>query len=164
MQTKRINIKNIASNQNMDEISLVQLEHQRAQQDCWKTLLVVNQYINLNNVEVLQLMGDNMGAYIALLARQFPTLNFEYDTITECKNSSRVLWINTEKDFHEFSDCLEFADAVIITHKAEEAKNVITLIDGFARIGAVRDVGNSYALSIFGRGLMRDIFKPKVRG
>ena len=34
---------------------------------------------------------------------------------------------------------------------------------GFARVAGTRDLGNGLALAVFGKGLRRDLFRPRVR-
>jgi hypothetical protein len=63
---------------------------------------------------------------------------------------------------HQMASQMHY-DAVVVTHKADALKDTLRTFSGFARIVGVRDMGNGQALAVFGKGLKRDLFRPRVR-
>lgn len=145
-----------------NEISPAIVGQENAQRLCWRMLNEANQVIELSLSDIIEVHGNDKGAHIALLARIYPNLAFETHNERECRIASRILWICEDADFVFAKDASKNCDAIVIIHKVENNHAVLTGFEGFARIAAKRDIGG-HSLSIFGRGLMRDLFKPKVR-
>jgi hypothetical protein len=57
----------------------------------------------------------------------------------------------------------ETYDAVVVTHGVDALVDTLRTFAGFARVAGVRDMGNGQALAVFGKGLKRDLFRPRVR-
>lgn len=151
-----------SNNDNFGILADARQAQETAQRRCWRILNEVNQVVNLGFADVIEVHAENDGAHIAMLARQFPALAFESKKATNCANAMRVLWLVDQCEFTQaqYSNC----DIVVVTHEPHQAGEVIAAFPNYARIAAKRNIGDNCALSIFGKGLMRDIFKPKVRG
>lgn len=146
-----------------DVVSLAKIGQETAQKHCWRMLNAVNQVIDLSCVDVLEVQGSDAGAHIALLARLYPNLAFELGNPTNCSMASRVLWISGEVEIAEIAKSASKADAIVIAHEAKDAMAILHSLDGYARIAAKRRISTDFALSVFGKGLLRDIFRDKVR-
>ncbi len=159
-QTTKIEI----ANQNLPIISSAKLAGLLAERLCWSMLREVNQVINLSAADIVEVCGKGAGAHIALLARQFPTLSFEFSFEKNGNDESRILWVGQDDNLHNAANFAQNVDAIVICHAPNMARDVINAFPNFARIAAKREIANNVSISIFGRGLMRDLFKPKVRG
>lgn len=152
------------ANQNLPIISSAKLNGLLAERLCWSMLREVNQVINLNSADIIEVCGKSAGAHIALLARQFPTLSFEFSFEEKESDACRILWVGHDDNLQNASKFAQYVDAIVICHEPNLARDVINAFPDFARIAAKREIANNTAISIFGRGLMRDLFKPRVRG
>ena len=135
-----------------------------AQKKCWRMLCEVSQIANLNLCDLIEVCGEESGAHIALLARQFPTLGFEAGKVSNCGQAVRVLWVIGEHCLEEISQSSKQCDIIVVAHGANAVHDVQDAFARFARIAAKRNIGDDCAISIFGKGLHRDIFKARVRG
>lgn len=163
MQESQTNKLEIA-NQNLPIISSAKVAGLEVERLCWSMLREVNQVINLNATDIVEVSGKGAGAHIALLARQFPTLSFEFSGEKNAQDASRILWIGSDDNIEEVSQSIIDVDAIVVCHEPQNARDIINSFPKFARIAAKREIANNKAISIFGRGLMRDLFKPRVRG
>lgn len=146
-----------------DVVSLAKIGQESAQKHCWRMLNEVNQVIDLACVDVLEICGPDAGAHIALLARLYPNLAFELGNPTNCDQATRVLWLTGDVEISEIAAMSSKCDAIVIAHKAKDAIPVLEAITGFARIAAKRRIDSEHALSVFGKGLLRDMYRAKVR-
>ena len=163
MQTQVFdNIK--VANQNNICNSLAKMAGVNSERLCWLMLLEVTKVINLSHSDILEIAGNGAASHIALLARQFPTLSFALNGEHNENDASRILWLCDEEIFTNSNFDINNYDAIIICHRPENARKIICDFDGFARIAAKREISDNRALSVFGRGLLRDLFKPRVRG
>ncbi|KAF0105392.1 MAG: hypothetical protein FD163_800 [Hyphomonadaceae bacterium] len=146
-----------------DVVSLAKIGQESAQKHCWRMLNEVNQVIDLSCVDILEVWGPDGGAHIALLARLYPNLAFEFGNPTNCDKASRVLWVTGDVEISEIAEISTKSDAIVIAHLAQDAIPILQAISGYARIAAKRRIGADFALSVFGKGLLRDIYRTKVR-
>jgi hypothetical protein len=152
------------ANQQEQKESQSKIAQRRSQRACWALLQRIHSTLALSCADVVEVHAVDAGAHIALLARQFPGLHFELaQEATRCGESIRVLWapdgISEAQTTHHF----ETYDAVVVTHSFENLRDTLRTFAGFARIVGVRDIGNGQALAVFGKGLKRDLFRPRVR-
>lgn len=155
---------NMGDNDNVIAIREYAETQEGAQKKCWRMLGEVSQVVNLNLCDLIEVRGEDSGAHIALLARQFPLLGFEAGKVSNCGKAVRVLWIIGEDCLNEVSVASKQCDIIVVTHDADAVQDVQNVFPKFARIAAKRNIGDYCAISIFGKGLHRDIFKSKVRG
>lgn len=163
MQTQVFDNLKVANQNNICN-SLVKMAGVNNERLCWSMLSEVTKVINLSNSDIIEIAGNGAASHIALLARQFPTLSFALNGDHKENDASRILWICDEDIFAISNFDINNYDAIIICHRPENARKIICDFDGFARIAAKREINENRALSVFGRGLMRDLFKPRVRG
>ncbi len=154
----------IGDNDNASAIRRYAETQEGAQKKCWRMLSEVSQVIKLNLCDLIEVRGEDAGAHIALLARQFPTLGFEAGKVSNCGKAVRVLWIIGDEFLSAASLASKQSDIIVVTHFADKVAQVQNAFPKFARIAAKRDIGDDCAISIFGKGLHRDIFKSRVRG
>jgi hypothetical protein len=152
------------ANQNGDYISSIKSDCLNAERLCWSMLVEANKVIDFANGDIIEVNGKGAGAHIALLARQYPTLSFSLQNDGIENDASKILWLSYDVDINVLREYAKNCDAIVICHTPNNAKNIINELEGFARIAAKREIAQDCALSIFGRGLKRDLFKPKVRG
>ncbi len=162
MKTESHNTRQTA-NQNLHDVSVAKLRQLTQERLCWSMMRECSQVINLSFADIIEIHGQGVGAHTAMLARQFETLMFEFTKNNEAADICRVLWLTPGVDLEIARESAEFCDIIIVCHAAENARGIINTFDTFARIAARRDIGNNTALSIFGKNLSRDVFKPKVR-
>lgn len=140
-------------------------QHGEAQRVSWRMLAAVNRSLDLSSADVIAVAGVQAGAHIALLARQFPALAFVMAGDVPVSGGAvsegavRVLWSPDGDAGHEHCGY----DAIVTAHCATAARAVLDRHIGYARVAAVRDIGEGRALSVFGKGLARDLFRPVVR-
>jgi hypothetical protein len=140
------------------------MAQRRSQRACWALLQRIHATLDLACADVVEVQAIDAGAHIALLARQFPGLHFELaHEATRCGESIRVLWAPDGVSDAQTTRHYETYDAVIVTHAPEALKDMLRAFSGFARVAGVRDLGNGHALAVFGKGLTRDLFRPRVR-
>lgn len=154
----------LSANQNLGDFSdakLKQIAHERL---CWAMMRECSQVINLSCAEIIEIHGEGKGAHTAMLARQFETLMFEFSQSFDSSDACRVLWLAPSSNLELAKSSGQYCDIVVVCHATNQVRNILNTFDGFARIAARRDIGNNTALSIFGKNLARDVFKPKVRG
>ena len=141
-----------------------QMAQRRAQRAAWALLQRVHSTLDLSCAHVIEVMATDAGAHIALLARQFPGVHFELSQeATRCGESVRILWAPDGVSLSLSQDQLASYDAAIVTHAPEALPLTLQTFAGFARVAGVRDFAGGQALAIFGKGLARDLFRPKVR-
>lgn len=158
------NIENIQQEFDFaDVVSLAKIGQESAQKHCWRMLGEVNQVIDLSCVDILEVWGPDAGAHIALLARLYPNLAFEFGNPTNCDKATRVLWVTGDLEISEISEVSSKSDAIVIAHQAQDAILILQAINGYARIAAKKRICADFALSVFGKGLLRDIYRAKVR-
>jgi hypothetical protein len=140
------------------------IAQRRSQRACWALLKAINPILDLCQADVIEVHAIDAGAHIALLARQFPGLHFELaQEATNCGESVRVLWAPDGISEAQTTRHYQTYDAVIVTHEVNSLADTLRTFAGFARIAGVRDLGNERALAVFGKGLKRDLFRPRVR-
>jgi hypothetical protein len=140
------------------------IAQRRSQRACWALLKRVHGVLDLSQADVVEVQAVDAAAHIALLARQFPGLHFELaHEANACSQSIRVLWAPDGVSHAQTTRHYEVYDAVIVTHAPEAIADTLGTFAGFARICAVRDIDNGLALAVFGKGLKRDLFRPRVR-
>jgi hypothetical protein len=120
--------------------------------------------LDLSAADVIEIAGAGRGAHMALLARRFGGVLFESGRESQCADAVRVFWYTgTAQPGEDTASMLEEAagrcDALIVPHAVAALDTVRAAADGLARIAARRDVGSGLALSVFGRGLARDLFR-----
>jgi hypothetical protein len=136
----------------------------RSQRACWALLQRIHSTLDLSFADVIEVHAIDAAAHIALLARQFPGLHFELaQEATRCDQSIRVLWAPDGISEAQTTRHYETYDAVVVTHSLENLRETLRTFAGFARIVGIRDIGNGQALAVFGKGLTRDLFRPRVR-
>ena len=141
-----------------------QMAQRRAQRASWALLQRVHSTLDLSCAHVIEVMATDAGAHVALLARQFPGVHFELSQeATRCVESVRILWAPDGLTSALSTDQLASYDAAIVTHNPEALPIIMQTFAGFARVAGVRDFAGGQALAIFGKGLARDLFRPKVR-
>ena len=146
------------------EESMSKIAQRRSQRACWSLLQRIHATLDLSCADVLEVQAIDAGAHIALLARQFRGLHFELaHEATNCGQSIRVLWAPDGISEAQTTRHYETYDAVIVTHAPAALGDTLRTFSGFARIAAIRDLGNGQALAVFGKGLKRDLFRPRVR-
>ena len=144
--------------------SMSKIAQRRSQRACWALLQRIHATLDLACADVVEVQAIDAGAHIALLARQFPGLHFELaQEATRCGESIRVLWAPDGVSDAQTTRHYETYDAVIVTHAAEALGETLRTFAGFARVAGLRDIGNGQALAVFGKGLKRDLFRPRVR-
>lgn len=136
----------------------------RSQRACWALLKRVHGVLDLSQADVIEVQAIDAAAHIALLARQFPGLHFELaQEATVCSDSIRVLWAPDGVSAAQTTRHYGTFDAVIVTHDPDDLKATLGTFAGFARVCGVRDLGNGQSMGVFGKGLARDLFRPRVR-
>lgn len=144
--------------------SLSKVAQRRAQRACWALLKRIHHSIDLSFADVVEVQAIDAAAHIALLARQFPGLHFELaHDASRCNQSVRVLWAPDGISAAQTTRHYETYDAVIVTHDPSKVRETLRTFSGFARICAVRDMGDGNALGVFGKGLTRSLFRPPCR-
>lgn len=154
----------LTANQNLTEFSDIKMKQLAHERLCWSMLRECSQVINLSCAEIIEVHGEGQGAHTAMLARQFETLMFEFSQSYDSSDTCRVLWLAPEFDLEIAKQSAQFCDIIVVCHQPNMVRSVLNTFDGFARIAARREIGNNNALSVFGKNLARDVFKPKVRG
>lgn len=144
--------------------SATRLAQGRAQRACWRVLALANAVLDLSVADVIEVVGADAAAHVALLARQFPGVAFELGAETQCPDAVRVLWATGPLEPAAAQAARSRCDAAIIPHAAGDLRATLAAFAGHARIGAVREAGDGLALAVFGRGLARDLFRPRARG
>jgi hypothetical protein len=140
------------------------IAQRRSQRACWALLQRIHSTLDLACADVVEVQAIDAAAHIALLARQFPGLHFELaQEATRCDESVRVLWAPDGVSDAQTTRHYETYDAVIVTHAPDTIAETLRTFSGFARVAAMRDLGNGQALAVFGKGLKRDLFRPRVR-
>jgi hypothetical protein len=140
------------------------IAQRRSQRACWALLKAVHPILDLTHADVVEVQAIDAGAHIALLARQFPGLHFELaQEATRCGESVRVLWAPDGISEAQTTRHYQTYDAVIVTHEASALVETLRTFAGFARVAGLRDLGDRRALAVFGKGLKRDLFRPRVR-
>ncbi len=140
------------------------IAQRRSQRACWALLQRIHTTLDLACADIVEVQAIDAAAHIALLARQFPGLHFELaHEATRCGQSIRVLWAPDGISSAQTTRHYETYDAVIVTHTPDALADTLRTFSGFARISGVRDLGNGQALAVFGKGLKRDLFRPRVR-
>lgn len=143
---------------------LSKIAQRRSQRACWALLQRIHTTLDLGCADVVEVQAIDAGAHIALLARQFPGLHFELaQEATRCGDSIRILWAPDGVSEAQTTRHYETYDAVVVTHTAENLRETLRTFTGFARVAGVRDIGTGLALAVFGKGLKRDLFRPRVR-
>jgi hypothetical protein len=146
------------------EESESKIAQRRSQRACWALLKRIHPTLDLRQADVIEVQAVDAAAHIALLARQFPGLHFELaQEATRCDQSIRVLWAPNGIDPMQSQHHYETYDAVIVTHDPALWKETLKVFAGFARIAALRDIGDGLALGVFGKGLSRALFRPRAR-
>jgi hypothetical protein len=136
----------------------------RSQRACWALLKRVHSVLDLNQADIIEVQAIDAAAHIALLARQFPGAHFELaQEATSCSQSIRVLWAPDGVSDAQTTRHYETFDAVIVTHSPTKVADTLGTFAGFARVAATRDLGDGRGLAVFGKGLKRDLFRPRVR-
>jgi hypothetical protein len=136
----------------------------RSQRACWALLQRIHSVLDLACADVIEVQAIDAAAHIALLARQFPGLHFELaQEATKCSDSIRVLWAPDGISEAQTTRHYETYDAVVVTHAPDALPETLRTFAGFARVAGVRDIGDGSALGVFGKGLKRDLFRPRVR-
>jgi hypothetical protein len=144
--------------------SMSKIAQRRAQRACWALLQRIHTTLDLGCADVVEVQAIDAGAHIALLARQFPGLHFELaHEATRGGDCIRVLWAPDGVSEALTTRHYETYDAVVVTHEPQALKETLRTFTGFARVAGLRDLGNGKALAVFGKGLMRDLFRPSVR-
>jgi hypothetical protein len=132
----------------------------RAERACWRMLTQVNATLDLSCADVIEVVAEEPGAHIALLARQFPGVGFVTGGQTEaCAETVRVLWAPDGLRGREPA----LFDAIAVTHPVEEVGAILKACAGFARVAGRREFDGGQALAVMGRGLARDLFRSRVR-
>jgi hypothetical protein len=153
------------SNKEEEKESKSKIAQRRSQRSCWALLKHVHPFLDLSQADVIEVQAIDAGAHIALLARQFPHMHFELGHEANlCRQSVRVLWAPDGISDAQTTRHYQSFDAVIVTHELAALKQTLSTFGGLARVCAVRDIGNGRALGVFGKGLTRDLFRPRVRG
>jgi hypothetical protein len=126
----------------------------------------VNVALDLSCADMIEVEAREAGAHLSLLARQLPGPCFTLvrDEAAACPDTVRVLWAPDGLDHGWPAGALGRFDALVTTHVPDALPDVLRLTAGFARVAAVRDVGEGRALAVFGRGLTRALFRAGVRG
>jgi hypothetical protein len=141
------------------------IAQRRAQLASWALLKHINTFLDLSCADVIEVQAIDAAAHIALLARQFPSVHFELaHEATPCPQSIRVLWAPDGVSEAQTTLHIQSYDAIVVTHTPQSMSATLAIFAGFARICGVRDIGKGRALGVFGKGLKRDLFRPKVRG
>jgi hypothetical protein len=152
-------------NQEEQKESKSKIAQRRAQHACWSLLKHVNACLDLSYADVIEVQAIDAGAHIALLARQFPNVHFELaHEAVACTASVRVLWAPDGVSEAQTTRHYQTYDAVIVTHAPQAVSATLAAFAGFARVCGLRDWNKGQALAIFGKGLSRDLFRPRVRG
>lgn len=147
-----------------EQESQSKVAQRRSQRACWALLKRIHTHIDLAQADVIEVQAIDAAAHIALLARQFPGIHFELaQEATRCAKSVRVLWAPDGISDAQTTRHYETYDAVIVTHSPFMVKETMRTFEGFARICAVRDLGDGNALGVFGKGLSRSLFRPSAR-
>lgn len=162
MRNESLNLKNTA-NQNLGEFSDIKFKQIAYERLCWSMLRECSQVINLSFADIVEIQGEGKGAHTAMLARQFETLMFEDRQSFDNSDALRVLWLTPNADWEIAQESAQFCDIIVVCHAANQVREILNRFDSFARIAARREIGNNIALSVFGKNLSRDVFKPKVR-
>jgi hypothetical protein len=144
--------------------STSKIAQRRSQRACWALLKRVHGVLDLHQADIIEVQAIDAAAHIALLARQFPGAHFELaQEATSCRQSIRVLWAPDGVSDAQTTRHYETFDAVIVTHAPTAIADTLGTFAGFARVAATRDLGDGRALAVFGKGLKRDLFRPRVR-
>jgi hypothetical protein len=141
-----------------------QIAQHAAQAASWRLLGAVSKILDLFCADIIEVCAHEPAAHVALLARQFPGLNFECTgASTQCAHGVRVLWAPDGLDARCGTEALKAYDVVVVTHPVEAMEDVLLQFDGFARVAAHRDCGAGQSLAVFGKGLRREVFRARVR-
>ncbi len=144
--------------------STSKIAQRRSQRACWALLQRIHATLDLACADILEVHAIDAAAHIALLARQFPGLHFELaQEATKCGDSIRVLWAPDGISEAQTTRHYDTYDAVVVTHAPDALNDTLRTFSGFARIVGVRDMGDGQALAVFGKGLKRELFRPRVR-
>jgi hypothetical protein len=152
------------SNEQEQKESKSKIAQRRSQRACWALLKRIHGVLDLSFADVVEVQAIDAAAHIALLARQFPGLHFELaQEATRCADSIRVLWAPDGVSDAQTTRHYETYDAVVVTHALDALPDTLRTFAGFARVAGVRDMGDGLALGVFGKGLKRELFRPRVR-
>lgn len=135
-----------------------------AQQGCWRLLREVGQVLDLTCADVIEVVGPDASAHLQLLARQFPGQVLEFGAETDCVKSVRVFWSAGAVSTDAVRVAAARCDALVVRHEAAAVAEVLAAASGLARVFAQRDAGQGLAVSVFGRGLARDLFRRSPAG
>lgn len=135
-----------------------------AQQGCWRLLREVGQVLDLTCADVIEVVGPDASAHLQLLARQLPGQVLELGPETHCRNNVRVFWSAGPVTADEVRVAAARCDALVVRHEASAVADILAAATGLARVFALRDAGQGLAVSVFGRGLARDLFRSSPAG
>jgi hypothetical protein len=116
--------------------------------------------VDLSFADVIEVVGPRASAHLQLMARRFAGPVFELGAETACREAVRVFWTSGPVALDEVREAAGRCDVLVLRHLPEDVGAVMQAAGGLARIRACRDAGAGLALSVFGRGLTRDIFRP----
>jgi hypothetical protein len=140
------------------------IAQRRSQRACWALLKAVHPTLDLSQADVIEVQAVDAAAHIALLARQFPGLHFELaQEATLCSQTIRVLWAPDGVSEAQTTRHYQSYDAVVVVHTPCGLADTLRTFAGFARVAGIRDLGDGRCLAVFGKGLKRDLFRPRVR-
>jgi hypothetical protein len=131
-----------------------------AQSLCWRMMAEVAGVLDLSFADVIEVVGPRASAHLQLMARRFAGPVFELGAETSCRQALRVFWASGPVELSSVREAAQRCDVLVLRHLAQDAGAVMQAAEGLARVRAVRDAGAGLALSVFGRGLSREIFRP----
>lgn len=134
------------------------------QRACWRLLGALADSLDLTCADVIEVVGTAADAHMTLMARQFAGAVLERgpapDPSAGTCEGVRVFWASSPPAAEEVRSAAARCDVLVIRHRPQDVQTVMAAADGLARIRAVRDAGEGLSVSVFGRGLARDIFRP----
>jgi hypothetical protein len=142
-----------------------------ARQSCWRMLASARLCLDLGQGPVLAVAGPLALEHASVLARQMlSAVVCAPHLLPRERGLAKVLWLAGLESAEALGSLLELPrkrllddwDAVVVLHSALDSRELIALMDGFARIGAQAHHAGT-ATSIFGRGLERPLFRPPAR-
>jgi hypothetical protein len=136
---------------------------------CWLMLSDVSRLVSLSAIDSIVVRGVDPLAHVAMLARQLQAARFQTQLRRCVGDGHRMLWLTID-DTGDVEGVLQASansavkdiwDVLVVAHPADLTRAVNATINGYARIAARKHSG--WAVSVFGRGLARDLFQDRNR-
>jgi hypothetical protein len=137
---------------------------------CWRMMSDSARVIDWGCVEEIAVVGGAALDHVAALARQMPAVRFVEVNALRNGDCVRCLWLTDGSDEAKIASLAAPGrgsherpwDVIVVHHAAGQAIALVVAMDGYARIAARRHHDGS-AISVFGKGLARPVFRETSR-